>query len=139
MAETSRAEAIIPKIVEILQSKKGLDILLMDLRSSTDTTDFFVLCSGTSDMHVKTLVDEVTEKLAEEGHPSWHVEGYGSRRWVLIDYVDLVVHVFRREAREFYALERLWGDAQCTSFAETWEESLEDQVVDDTFFAFSKP
>ena len=111
------------RIVELLQDKKALDILLMDLRPLTDTTDFFILCSGTSDQHVKTLADELIDRLKAAGDPPWHVEGYGTRRWVLVDCVDIVVHIFQRETREFYALERLWGDAETTSFEETsWQE-----------------
>ena len=131
-------EEIIGQIVENLQSKKGLDILLMDLRSSTDTTDFFILCTATSDLHVKTLADEVTNKLKEQGHRPWHVEGYKSRRWILIDYVDIVVHIFRREAREFYALERLWGDAECTSFEDDLVSTLETDSTSDNQFVFSR-
>jgi ribosome-associated protein len=116
------------KIVEVLQDKKGLDILLMDLRPLTDTADYFILCTGTSEQHVKSLADEVAEKLAEKGEPPWHVEGYSTRRWVLLDFVDIVVHIFRQEARQFYALERLWGDAECTSFEDLWGEAMEPEA-----------
>ena len=114
-------DARLRKIIEILQSKKALDLLLMDLRAVTDTADFFILCSGTSEAHVKSLMDEIIDRLAEEGCRPWHVEGYQARRWVLLDFVDIVVHIFRQEAREFYALERLWGDAECTTFEDSWE------------------
>jgi ribosome-associated protein len=109
------------RIIGILQGKKGLDILLMDLRRLTDTVDFFILCSGTSDQHVKALSDELAEKLEAAGDPPWHLEGGDTWRWVLIDCVDIVVHVFRREIRDFYALERLWGDAACTAIDDAWE------------------
>lgn len=118
-------EERVQNIVSILQEKKALDILLMDLRPLTDVVDYFILCSGTSAQHVKTLADELEAKLEEEGNPPWHIEGYDTRRWVLIDCVDIVVHIFRQEIREFYALERLWGDAQQTVFANTWEVSTE--------------
>jgi ribosome-associated protein len=127
----------IGQIVESLQSKKGLDILLMDLRSSTDATDFFILCTATSSLQVKTLADEVADKLKEEGQRPWHIEGYKTRRWVLIDYVDIVVHIFQREAREFYALERLWGDAECTSFEDDLENALETGPNEDNQSVFS--
>jgi len=120
---TQATDARIRQIVETLQEKKALDILLMDLRSLTDTADYFILCSGTSDQHVRSLASDLAEKLKEIDDPPWHIEGYSTRRWVLIDCVDIVVHIFRQEAREFYALERLWGDAECTSFEDTWEES----------------
>lgn len=110
----------IDQIVEVLQEKKGVDILLMDLRGLSDAADYFVLCTGTSEQHVRTLADEVAQALKEAGDPPWHIEGAATRRWVLVDFVDIVVHVFRQEARDFYALERLWGDAQCTEFADAW-------------------
>ena len=125
-------------IVGILQDKKARDIVLLDLRSSTDTTDYFIICTATSDVHVKTLADEVAEGMKEQGHRPWHVEGYKSRRWILIDYVDLVVHVMRREAREFYALERLWGDASITHYDDDLEPA-EELSEDGTEFAFARP
>ena len=118
MAETT-APAV-QRVVEWLQAKQAADILLMDLRTATDTTDFFVLCSGASEQHVRALADEVIERSAAVGDPPWHVEGYATRRWVLIDFVDIVVHVFRREVREFYALERLWRDAPSVRIEDTW-------------------
>ncbi len=103
-------------MVELLQGKKGTDILVMDLRRLTDTTDYFVLCTGTSDQHVRALADEIVDKTTAAGDPPWHVEGYEARRWVLLDFVDVVVHLFRPEVREFYALERLWRGAACVRF-----------------------
>ncbi|MEW6751046.1 MAG: ribosome silencing factor [Candidatus Latescibacterota bacterium] len=115
-------------IVEVLQDRKALDILLMDLRSLTDAADYFVLCTGTSDQHVRSLADSLVESLTAVGDAPWHVEGYATRRWVLIDCVDIVVHVFRQEARQFYALERLWGDAALTSFEDTWQTDQQEGV-----------
>ncbi len=138
MAPSSSPTPIEP-IVEILQDKKARDIVLLDLRSSTDTTDYFVICTATSDVHVKALADEVAEGMKEHGHRPWHVEGYRTRRWILIDYVDVVVHVMRREAREFYALERLWGDAVVTHYDDADLEPAEAFAEDNTEFAFSRP
>ena len=129
----------IERIIEVIQEKKGLDILLMDLRSSTDTTDFFILCSGTSDLHVKTLADEITDTLKQEGQRPWHVEGYKVRRWILIDYVDVVVHIFRRDAREFYALERLWGDAKRTYFRDDGDEPEPEEAAPPDHSVFTRP
>ena len=95
----------------------GVDILVIDLRSLSDVSDYFVLCTGTSDLHVRSLSSEVVAALKGIGQPPWHVEGMAQRKWVLIDLVDIVVHVFRAETREYYSLERLWGDAPCTSIA----------------------
>ena len=114
------AEARVRRIIDLLQDKKALDLVLLDLRAVTDTADFFVLCSGTSDLHVKALAEELCDQLGAAGEGPWHVEGYEARRWVLLDFVDIVVHIFRQEVREYYALERLWGDAARTSFAPGW-------------------
>ncbi len=115
----------IKRIVEILQDKKGLDITLLDLRKLTDTSDYFLLTTGTSEQHVRSLASELREKLAEIGEKPWHVEGADSGRWILLDYVHFVVHIFRQEARDFYSLERLWGDAERTEFKDRWETEEE--------------
>ncbi len=120
-AVAAEVETRVRRIAELLQDKKGIDIVLLDLRAVTDTADFFVLCSGTSDLHVKALAEEVCDQLRTTGQGPWHVEGYESRRWVLLDFVDIVVHIFRQEVREFYALERLWGDAVRTSMGSGWK------------------
>ncbi len=92
--------------------KKAFDVMIMDLRKLTDITDFFVLCSADSDTQVKAIVDHIDEKMRERKIKPWHVEGYENLRWVLLDYVDVVVHVFVKETREYYSLETLWGDAK---------------------------
>jgi ribosome-associated protein len=99
-------------IAGILQEKKAEDILVLDLRMVSDAADCFVICSASSDPHVKALVTALVESLRGAGHKPWHVEGMEQRRWVLIDLVDIVVHVFLPQAREYYELERLWGDAE---------------------------
>jgi ribosome-associated protein len=104
--------------VEYLLDKKAQDVKLMDLRKSTDVADYFVVCHGDSDLHVKAIADSVVEGMAKTGARAWHLEGLQALRWVLVDYVDVVVHVFRKEERDFYALERLWGDAKTTAFAD---------------------
>jgi ribosome-associated protein len=104
------------RIVAALQEKKGMDILLLDLREVTDLLDYFLLCTGSSPQHVKALAEEVERELKRENERPLHVEGLKEGRWVLLDYVDVAVHIFRRETREFYALERLWGDAPRTAF-----------------------
>ena len=103
-------------MVAALQEKKGMDIVLLDLREVTDLLDYFLLCTGTSPQHVKALAEEVESQLKLENERPLHVEGLKEQRWVLLDYVDIVVHIFGRETREFYALERLWGDAPRTEF-----------------------
>lgn len=97
--------------VEAIEDLKGRDILVLDLRGLTDATDYFVVASGTSDAHVRGIADSVLEKLGRKGAHAHHVEGLTTGRWVLLDFVDFVIHLFHPEARGFYQLERLWSDA----------------------------
>ena len=85
--------------------------LVLDLRQISDAVDFFVIVSGTSDTHVRAIAEHVIETLQAEGMRPYHVEGLSQGRWVLVDYVDFVVHVFHPTLRSFYQLEGLWGDA----------------------------
>lgn len=98
--------------VEALKEKKAQDIKVLDLRKITTFCDFFVIATGTSDIHVKSLADYVEEKLDEKGVKLDHREGYRSGRWILLDYKDVVIHIFYKEERNFYNLERLWIDAE---------------------------
>ena len=84
---------------------------MLDLRGLTEATDFFVIASGTSDTHVRAAAEHAMDALARAGRNAHHAEGLTSGRWVLLDYVDFVIHVFHPSAREFYQLERLWADA----------------------------
>ncbi|MDR3611700.1 MAG: ribosome silencing factor [Ignavibacteriaceae bacterium] len=102
---------IIDRIVELIFTKKGYDVKILDLRSLTAIADYFIICSADSDTQVKAIADEVDKKMREEGVRSWHTEGYRSLNWVLIDFVDIVVHVFKKESRDYYSLDKLWGDA----------------------------
>jgi len=115
MAPTSEAAAPIKQLAKqaanFALEKKGENIKLFDLRSLTSITDFFVICTGSTDTHVKAIADHIVERLEAQKITPWHVEGLDSLRWVLLDYVDFVVHVFQPEIREYYSLERLWGDA----------------------------
>jgi ribosome-associated protein len=90
---------------------KASDVVVLDLTTVTDATDYFVIASGSSDTHVRAIAEHVLEVLAKEGIRAHHVEGLQQGRWVLLDYIDFVVHVFHPTLREFYQLERLWGDA----------------------------
>ncbi len=94
-----------------IESRKGEDLLVLDVRDVNDATDFFVIVTGTSDTHVRGLAEAVMEDLQKAGHRPHHVEGLSLGRWALLDYIDFVVHVFHPEARAFYQLERLWSDA----------------------------
>ena len=98
--------------VDAILDKKGTDISVMDLRGVSGVADVFVVCTGGSDIQIKAIADAVQDRIRTEcGEKPWHVEGYDHLQWVLLDYVDLVVHVFSNEKRSFYDLERLWGDA----------------------------
>jgi ribosome-associated protein len=103
---------IAKKIAALALTKKAAGVLIMDLRKLTDMTDFFVVCSGDSDVQVKAIADEIVDGAEKAGIDVWHKEGISERQWVLLDYVDVVVHVFHKEARKFYGLEKLWGDAK---------------------------
>lgn len=99
------------KISEIIFTKKGFDVIAIDLRKLVTFTDYFVVCSADSDVQVKAIADQVDKVLSEQGIKCWHREGLKALTWVLLDYVDVVVHIFKKDAREFYNLEKLWGDA----------------------------
>ena len=99
------------RAAQILLDNKANDVLLLDLRPVSDMTDFFIVASGTSDTHVRASAGHVVETLKKEGLTVHSVEGMEQGRWVLLDYVDFVVHVFHPTLRSFYQLERLWGDA----------------------------
>ena len=107
------AKALSSLAVEALQEKKGLNILRMDLRDADGSvTDFFVICSGTSDRHVQALADSVLEFLRNSGERPHNKEGIDKGEWILLDYINVVVHIFQKDTREFFRLEDLWGDAK---------------------------
>ncbi len=82
----------------------------------SNVTDYYVLATGAVDVHLKAVTDNIIDRLKEEGVDPWHIEGYDNMRWVLIDYIDVVVHLFLPETRKFYSLERLWGEAPITKY-----------------------
>lgn len=92
-------------------SRKALDVRVLDLRGIASFTDFFVICSGTSDTHIEGVTAAIVEKMDDANQRLWHREGERKADWILLDYVDVVVHVFTRTARDFYELERLWSEA----------------------------
>lgn len=97
--------------VTAADDRKAMDLKVLHLQKVSDFTDYFLICSGTSERQVQAIADAVQEKLRAARVRPLHVEGYSRGQWVLIDYGDLVVHIFQEEPRRFYALERLWGDA----------------------------
>ena len=100
------------KIAGFAFSRKAADVQLLDLRKVSDFADFFVLCSADSDVQVKAIADAIIDGMAAADVYPWHREGVSQKQWILLDFVDVVVHVFHRDARKFYGLEKLWGDAK---------------------------
>ena len=96
--------------VDSAADKKAFDILILDLRNRSDLTDFFMICSGNSKVHVQSIVDAILEKCYQAHNKPSAVEGYAGGIWVVVDLGDIIVHVFHKEARLHYDLERLWGD-----------------------------
>ena len=97
---------------KILSEKKGLNIKVIEIKDVSVIADYMVIATGNSSTHVKALADEVEEQLDDMGISVSHVEGYRSNSWILLDYIDIIVHVFSNEAREYYDLERLWEDGK---------------------------
>ena len=100
------------KAVRAALDKKAVDVVVLDLRHTPAFTDFFVLCSGHNQRQVKAIADAVEEALKAAKVRPAHVEGYDRAEWILMDYFSFIVHVFSPQTREFYSLERLWGDAE---------------------------
>ena len=99
-------------MVDAALDKKALDVAVLDLTDLGSITDYFIVCHGLSSRQVQAIADRVEEKLREIKLRPGHVEGYDAGEWILMDYVDFVVHIFTEEKREFYDLERLWSDAR---------------------------
>ena len=118
MAKTEKrqAEKRLPKQVELsvraASDKQANDLVVLDLRSAAGFTDYFVICSGANSRQIRAIADGVTTALAAEGVSPSHVEGYDRSEWILLDYFDFIVHIFARDTRAFYGLERLWGNAE---------------------------
>ncbi len=109
---TPASLALARRAAAIALDTKGNDVVILDLRGVTDMTDFFLVASGTSDTHARAIGEHIAEEMKKEGARAHHVEGLEQGRWVLLDFVDFVVHVFHPTLRNFYQLERLWADAE---------------------------
>ncbi len=105
------SQARVREAVAAAEDRKAVDLRVLHLEKVSDFTDYFLICSGTSERQVQAIADAVQERMREERVRPLHVEGYNRGQWVLLDYGDFVVHVFQEEPRRFYSLERLWGDA----------------------------
>lgn len=101
---------LLQKILKILDSKKGIDIKYMEIKDITTIADYFVIASGTSSTHIKSLVDNVEYELKKDGIYPNKIEGYETGTWILMDYGDVVVHIFTEQERENYNIEKLWEE-----------------------------
>ena len=116
-ARTPRLPSAIKAAVEAAQSKKATDLRVLDLRKTGAFTDYFLICSGANPRQVHAIADGIEEALKALKVRPTHVEGYQRAEWILLDYFDFVVHVFSTNARQFYGLERLWGEATTIEIA----------------------
>lgn len=116
IAEPINSENLCNVVTQGMTEKKASDIVVMDLRKVKHAVaDYFILCSGTSDTQIEAIADSVEELVFKSTKQKpWKKEGRTNKEWILIDYVDVVAHVFSKEKRSFYSLEELWGDAQIT-------------------------
>ncbi len=112
----ANSETLSNVIVKGMQEKKASDIVVMDLRKIKNAVaDFFIICSGSSDKQIDAISDSIDAEVYKKFQENpWHTEGKNNKEWMLLDYINVVAHVFRKDRREFYALERLWGDADIT-------------------------
>jgi ribosome-associated protein len=111
-------DQLITEIIKGIENNKGLDIALLDLREIENTVcDYFIIASGTSNTHVSSIAGSVEKEVSKILHEKpWHTEGEQSADWILLDYVNVVVHIFQKPIREHYDIEGLWGDATITNF-----------------------
>ena len=107
---------MVDRVADLALDRKAEDVVALDLRGISTATDYFVLATGNSDIQVRAIAEHVIDELKVRGARPTHVEGLEGGRWVLIDYIDVVVHVFHPQARVFYQLEDLWGDAPRRAF-----------------------
>lgn len=119
--KSADTDKLIQAITDGLLEKKAKDIVLLDVRELTTLTDYFIVCNGTSDTQIRALANSVTGKVKEElGENVWKQEGMDARRWIILDYVNVVVHIFNEEKRAFYGIERMWNDAVITEIADEY-------------------
>ncbi len=123
MEKLKKSKNLAETITKIIHNKKGSNIVLLDLRKISSMVDYFIIVTATSNVHAKAIVDDISIKLKKKGIEKWHIEGYSFGHWILLDYVDVVVHIFLAEERLYYNLESLWGDAPTVKIDEDNNES----------------
>ena len=116
--DSSDSQIHAQRISELMLDKKALDIKIIDVRDITTLTDFFVICTSESEPQTRAITDHVNLTMKTAGYASWHTEGYQLLDWVLVDFVNIVVHIFSKKAREYYEFERLWADGTITEVQE---------------------
>jgi ribosome-associated protein len=120
MPDEGPAYALAERVCWHVLEKKGEDVVVLDLRGRSDVCDFFVLATGNSDVQVRAIAKNVQDQLVSAGQKTRGVEGLSEGRWALLDYFDVVVHVFQTEARDYFQIERLWGDAGRLDVGPQW-------------------
>ena len=104
----SKFDSLVYDMAQILDNRKAEDIVLIDVKGITIIADSFIICSGRSSTHIKTLADELEEQMAKRGIFKTRIEGYQEARWIVMDFCDILVHIFHNDERKFYDIERLW-------------------------------
>ena len=113
---------LLKQIIHLALEKKAIELVAMDVRGLSSVTDFFVICSGDSEPQVKAIADNIRRSTP---HKPRHLEGYENLNWVLLDYFDVVVHVFRKDDRDYYNIEKLWADAPIAEFIDEETETTD--------------
>ena len=110
--ETISYHSLLKKILNLAQEKKAKELIVLDIRGISSFSDYFVICHGDSEPQVKAIADNIRKRTPNKPR---YIEGYEKQNWVLIDYFDIVVHIFKSDSRQYYAIEKLWGDAPILS------------------------
>ena len=107
------------QVAELMLEKKALNVKIIDVRKITTLTDFFIICTSESQPQTRAIADHIQQSMKKKDIYVWHVEGYEYLDWVLLDFINIVVHIFNTETREYYSLERLWADGKIISITDT--------------------
>ena len=110
--KTPNSDNIAKKIAQLMTDKKAIDVTLINLKKITTLTDHFIICTSESDPQTRAIFNHIKDELIEDNIKPWRTEGYENLQWVVMDYINFVVHIFNKETREYYDFERLWGDAK---------------------------
>ena len=105
---------IIKKIINCIKDKKGHSIVILDVKKLSSLTDYFIICTSDSDPQSRAIANHIKKDLSKKKVKPFQIEGFDNLEWILMDYFDIVIHIFKKEIREFYDIERLWGDAKTT-------------------------